>query len=248
VTVNPAVVPNITFTVGSATIGQSPFGITLTLSAPAPEDLTGTVTLTFTSNATNPLNNNPQVHFSNPSLTQYTFTIPKGSQTITLPNVEPGSVAGTIHIEVTDLRAGSDNVLPVPHPSTDIVVGKSKPVITTPGDYPALSLNGVTFANETANGFDIVIDGYSTPRDMQYATITFAARSGAQLDGNATFTVQLADLFNAYYQSQQGASAGSIFQGLRIPVTVSGDKTAIGSVTISLTNSVGTSDPVTKSR
>ncbi len=244
-TVRPAVVPPIALTVGS-TISLTPAGIVISLNAPAPEDLSGTVTLTFKSSATNPLDNNPQVHFTSPAGTTAPFTIPKGTQTITLPPIEQGSVAGTIHVEITDLRAGTDNVLPPARVFADIVVPGLKPVITN--QFPAASSAGLTFENETANGFDIVISGYSTPRDMSSATVTFTAVSGATLEGDATFTVPLSNIFTAYYQSARSTAAGSIFTGLRIPVTVSGDKTVIASVTVTLTNSAGTSDPVTKTR
>ncbi len=244
-TVRPAVVPPISVAVSSA-ISLTPAGVVISLGAPAPQDLTGTVTLSFKSTATNPLDSNPQVHFSNPSGTTFTFTIPKGSQNVTLPAVEQGSVAGTIHLQITDLRAGTDSVLPPASVFADIVVPGLKPVITN--QFPSASPGGVSFENESATGFDVVISGYSTPRDMTSVTLVFTPKSGATLEGDSTFTVSVANLFTSYYQSPRATAAGSIFTGLRIPVTISGDKDVIGSVTVTLTNSVGTSDAISKSR
>jgi hypothetical protein len=174
------------------------------------------------------------VHFSDPCLRLCTFTIPAGTQKVTLPNVETGTVAGTIHIQVTQLMAGDLSVLPSNPSSLDIVVPAVKPVITS-----------IKFDNQTANSFDIVLSGYSTPRNITSATVTFTARAGTQLEGDTTFTLNVSSLFTTFYQASKSTAGGSTFDGLRIPVSITGDINVIGSVTVTLTNSVGTSDPAT---
>jgi hypothetical protein len=49
-----------------------------------------------------------------------------------------------------------------------------------------------------------------------------------------------------YFESADGRYFGSTFE-LTQPFTFSGDGSALGSVTVTLTNSAGTSDPVSES-
>ena len=59
--------------------------------------------------------------------------------------------------------------------------------------------------------------------------------------------MQLADFFRTYYSGAASQIGGSTFV-LRIPVTVDGNKSDIGSVSVRLTNSVGDSDAATRNR
>jgi hypothetical protein len=79
----------------------------------------------------------------------------------------------------------------------------------------------------------------STPRDLTSATVNFTAASGATLTGT-TFTVQLSDTATAWFESPAGQAAGGAFD-LTIPFPFSGDPKAIGSVSVTLTNSKGMS-------
>jgi hypothetical protein len=106
----------------------------------------------------------------------------------------------------------------------------------------------MTFENETATGFDIVISGYSLTRDLTTATIAFSASAGASLEGSSSFSVDVSAIARAFYTSAASVPGGSAFTGLRLPVSVDGDKTAIGAVTVTVSNSAGASDPITKSR
>jgi hypothetical protein len=204
--------------------------------------LQGTVQLTFKSSGAIDLDN-PRAGFVDPGTQNVfrtaTFTIPAGSQTVSLPSIRQDTVAGTISVELVSLLDGIRDVTPLPHViAPPLVVPKIAPVITDVG-----------FQNETATGFDIVVSGYSTPRDMVSATVTFAAPEGASLDVSQGFAnIDLRTQFDAFYRSAVGMEAGSTFTGLRIPVTIDGDKTAIASVKVVLTNSVGSSEPFTKMR
>jgi hypothetical protein len=102
------------------------------------------------------------------------------------------------------------------------------------------------FANQTSTGYNIVIAGYSTPRDMSSDTVTFTAAPGATITGSAQFTQQVSSLFTSFYQTPAvSTKGGSTFGNLQIPVTISGDTSAIATVTVTLTNSVGQSPPFT---
>lgn len=238
--VNPAVVPPATVTPTVPKSILDPVTLTLTLTAPTPVPLAGIVTITFTSNAT-VTGNNPQVQFLSSAATQsgrqFAFTIPAGGSSITLPAIQQSNVAGTIHIEITSLTDNGRDVLTNPHPAADVTVPRLAPVITD-----------VSFANETATGFDIVISGYSTTRDLTTVNLTFQPRTGATLDGGTTFPVDVRNTLAQYYQTAAAANAGSSFTNLRIPITITGDKDSIGGVSVTLTNSTGTSDSVTKTR
>src|SRR5581483_2001755 len=152
-------------------------------------------------------------------------------------NIQQDTVSGTIRVEVVSLMDGDRDVLPQAHPFAEVIVPKLAPVITD---------GGVVFENETATEFDVVISGYSTPRDMGSAILTFAVKEDASIDGAATVTVDIRDLFIRFYSSPASITGGSTFTGLRLPVTIDGDKDAIGAVTVVLTNSAGSSDAITK--
>ncbi len=242
-TIQPPPIPTLTISgLTTPTNLFQPAFVGLQLAAPAPVMLTGIVQLSFTPNAFG-LSDNPQVVFEgrDASVTgrQFAFTIAPGQTTITLPAIQPGTVAGTIRLEVIQLMDGTRDVLPTVHPAGTIVIPQLAPVVA------ALD---VTFANETDTGFDVVISGFATPRDVKTVTLSFAAAAGATLDGNTSFTVDVSGLFSQFYGSAASQLTGSMFTNLHIPVVVSGDKTSIGSVTVTVTNSVGSATPITKMR
>ncbi|HEY1755508.1 MAG TPA: putative Ig domain-containing protein [Bryobacteraceae bacterium] len=199
--------------------------------------LTGTVQITFAPNAFG-ITDNPQVSFNGGSRTA-SFTIPPGQTSYTLPAVQQGTDAGTIQLEVTDLQQGGVEVLGTPHPSADLVIPRMAPVV---------AVTDVSFADETTNGFNIVINGYSTPRDMSSVTLMFTAASGQSLSGPTSFTIDVSALFTAYYSSAASQLVGSQWLNLNLPVTTTGSKAAIGSVAVTLSNSAGSSQTITLSR
>ncbi len=206
--------------------------------SPAPLlPLTGVVQLSFIPNAFG-VTDNPQVVFAGGGRTA-SFTIAAGQTNVSLPAVQQGTVAGTIHLEIVSLKQGNVDVLTTPHPSFDLVV---------PRLAPAIDATQISFANETANGFDVIISGFSTPRDVKSVVLSFSASPGATLNGSTSFTVDVSSLFSQYYSSAASQLAGSMFQNLDIPISVNGDKTAIGAVSVIVVNSVGNSTSVSKSR
>ncbi len=146
-----------------------------------------------------------------------------------------GTVAGVASVTLTGLRGGGVSLLP----------GQSSGQVTVPVLAPVLT--EIAFESETATGFTIVVTGYSTPRSLTSAAVTFNPRPGRQLTGSAGFTIDLTDTSRSYYQTPESQLGGSTFV-LRFPVTVSGDKADIGSVTVVFSNSVGASTAVTRER
>ena len=85
--------------------------------------------------------------------------------------IQQGTVAGTIQVQLVDLKQGSNEVLPTPAPLSTLIIPQQAPVITS-----------VCFANQSATGFDVLISGYSNPRSMTNVILTFQAASGAKAE------------------------------------------------------------------
>jgi hypothetical protein len=210
---------------------QPPLGIAIPSAYPLA--ITGTVTLTFTPDAPSP--DGGEVVFTTGGRT-VSFTVAAGSTQPVFsgatPAVQTGTVSGTITLTL-DLKAAGIDITPTPAPSTTIVVAKAVPKITT-----------ATVTGVTASGFNLVVVGYATSRDMASATVTFTAASGVTL-GSTSATVSLTSAFTAWYQSSTSAPYGSNFS-LTIPFTIANGTSAapLASVSVMLTNSQGNSTTV----
>ena len=215
--------------------------VMLMLDNPAPADLSGTLVLSFTANSLNTPANyvDPAMQFAAGG-TSISFTIPKGAKSATLPGngvFSPGTVAGTLTLTLTRLIAGIDNVLPSPPPSKSFTIAGTAPIITA---------NTVKIINGTAAGFTVEVIGFTTTRDIKSITLTFTTTQS--IDGGGTVTIDVSAAFNAYFASTAGLANGGTFK-LDIPFTISGaDANVITAVSVTLTNSVGTSQTVSGGR
>ncbi len=199
----------------------------VSLANPFPATLTATLTLTFapTSGA-----DDPAIQFSTGGRTAQ-ITIPAGSTAgITNVGVQTGTVAGTITI-TAQLFAGTANVTPTPAPSQTIQVTAGAPVITS-----------VT-AVRTSTGFTVSVTGFASNRDVDSGTFQFSASAGSSLQTTQLTTTDT-PLFTTYYGSSTSAPFGSEFT-LAQPFTVSGSTSSVLSVTVTLTNALGTSSSAT---
>ena len=157
-----------------------------------------------------------------------TFTIPAGT-TGPPPNAPvliTGTVAGTITITAS-LTAAGTNVTPSSPPTQTVTIAPSAPVITS-----------VKFTN-TGGGLSVVVIGYSTTREMQSGAFTFAPGMGSSLS-QSTITVQLGSPFATWYSSSGSNQWGGQFM-LTIPFSVTGNAADVISVSVTLTNTKGTS-------
>jgi hypothetical protein len=171
--------------------------------------------------------------------TTLSFSVPANSTAVPLPQngaVQLGSVAGTITVTLAQLRvSGTTTDVPMPSPpSVNITVPRQAPVIV---------VNSVLISGVTSSGFSVELDGYSPPRDLRGATFTFSAASGSQLQGQLAYTVQLPTESATWFASTDGRANGSRFH-LRVPFTLTGTASALGSVSVTLENSTGVSTPV----
>ena len=203
------------------------------LSSTYPLTITGTVTLTFTPNAVNAAND-PAVQFSGGGRT-LNFTIAAGQTRAfptTLPSIQTGTVAGQIDLTLSISASGQD-ITPTPAPVRSVTIARAAPKI-----------NSVQVVRVTG-GFNILVTGYSTPRQVTQAVFTFTPASGANLQ-TTQVTVPVDSAFTTWYTGTSSAQFGSAFLYTQ-PFTVQGNVSDITSVSVTLSNATGTSAAVSGS-
>ncbi len=200
------------------------------LSSPYSLAITGTITLTFAADAVNP-SDDPSIQFSTGGRT-LGFTIPAGQTSASWPsshNIQTGTVAGTITL-TPNFSAGGQNITPTPAPSRSVTIARAVPKI-----------NSVQVV-KTSGGFNVLVTGYSTPRQVTQAAFSFTATSGGNLQ-TTQLTVLSDSAFTTWYTGTSSAAFGSSFLYTQ-PFTVTGDLSAISSVSVTLSNAVGSSTAV----
>lgn len=202
----------------------------LTLGSPFPVAISGELVLTFAPDGTI---DDPAIQFASGGR-RVAFTIPAGSLDATLTasqvGIQIGTVAGTITITAS-MTAGGTNVTPTPAPSQIIRIPRAAPVIS--------SLR----VNRTATGFEIIVVGFATSREVTGATVRLQTSGSVQ---GSEFTINLTQPMQAWYQSAASTPHGSAF-ALTLPFNIqsgAGGGT-ITSVSVTLTNAVGTSAAAT---
>ncbi|MBL8211826.1 MAG: putative Ig domain-containing protein [Bryobacterales bacterium] len=210
--------------------------ITLSVSNPYPLPLSGTLTLTFASDAAVPVDD-AAVVFAN-GQRNFNFTIPAngtqaqftGGSGIAL--MQTGTVAGTIRLSAV-LRSAGQDITPSPAPVLESRLRRGVPVIVS---------NSVR-ATRVSGGLQVDLSAYATSREVTGATFRFTPAPGSALQ-TTELTVPLTEGAQRWYQSDQSRAFGSSFT-LSQRFNVTGDTTAIRSVTVTLTNAQGTSQSVT---
>jgi len=223
ITASPATVSaNVKATVDA---GQDD-SVTLTVS-PYPAPITATLSLDFTPTPPNTVAD-PAVLFPNNTTTDV-IQIPANS-TAAIPAIDfaAGSAAGTITLTIT-LTAGGVDITPASLTPVTVAVPAAPPVI-----------NSVTL-DRSGDTLTVAILGLSSTRDMTQATFNFTAAPGANLK-TTQLTVDLTTAFTGWYGSAPSDAFGTTFLYTQ-PFTLSSDANNIGSVTVTLTNSQGASQP-----
>ncbi|MBL8174504.1 MAG: putative Ig domain-containing protein, partial [Bryobacterales bacterium] len=201
--------------------------LSINIGAAYPVPIAATLTLTFTPDATNTADD-PAVVFSSGGRT-LNFTIPANATDAQLPAgfaMQTGTVSGEIRLALT-MRAGGADITPTPAPAVVGRVAKAAPTI-----------RAVT-ARRVAGGLEVVLTGFSTPRDITSATFRFSPAPGSSLQ-TSELTVQLTEGASGWYRSETSRPFGSQFTLTQL-FNVQGDTSAIASVSVTLTNSSGTS-------
>ena len=200
---------------------------TLAPGAAYPQEITGQVTLAFQPDASlaSPADD-PSIQFSTGGRTA-SFTIPANSTTPVSFSLQTGTVAGTITLTVSWQAGGA--TLPSPAALTQAIqIAPAVPFISAVG-------TGTTTA-----GFQVLITGFSNTREVSQAVLQFTPASGQTLQ-TTSLTVSLTSAATTWFQSSASDQYGSQFI-LTLPFTVTnGGASAIGSVSVQLVNSQGTS-------
>jgi hypothetical protein len=218
--------PPVTFTTLSPAPATQP-ALGIAIPSAYPLAITGTVTLTFTPDSPSP--DGQEVVFTTGGRT-VSFTVPANTTQAVFsgatPAVQTGTVSGTITLTLKLTAAGID-VTPSPAPSTTLKIAKSAPVIKS------------ATVTRTSAGFNLVVVGYATSREMVSAAVTFTAASGVTLSSGSA-TVSLSSAFTTWYADPTSAAYGSNFS-LTMPFTIANATSTapLTSVSVVLTNAVG---------
>jgi hypothetical protein len=143
------------------------------------------------------------------------FAIPANTSGISVP-LQVGTVAGTVTFRVASLVAAGNSIISSPPPSHSIRIDRLRPTI---------------------------ISASLTNRTAKQAIFRFTGAAGRNLQ-TSILTVAVSNGFTSWYQSQSSAIYGSQFL-MTQTFNVQGDINAIGSVSVTLTNAQGESDPKT---
>jgi hypothetical protein len=220
------VAPNLDFT-GLSETGepgrQLRFGITADHSYPL--TISGVLTLGFSAGGAD----DPAIQFSTGGR-KVEFTIPAGATQAAFPapwiGLQTGTLTGTLSLSATLSWEGTE--LAPAAAQRAIVIGTAVPMIT------AVSLV------QTTSGFNVLVTGQSNTREISQANFTV---EGATVDLPAT---DVAGLFSAWFANPDSLAFGGQFIYTQPVVVreVGGDTI---SVTVTLTNAVGTSQPAAAS-
>jgi hypothetical protein len=193
-----------------------------------PVDLVATFSLSAKSSLASGVTD-PNVLFSNGSTT-YSFTIKAATTTVPTIQLQAGTVAETITVPLV-LTASGVNVTP-----TNLV----PVVIVVP---PAVPSQTATTLTRSGNQLTVTVTGFSNTREIVQANFHFVAAAGASLT-TTDFTANVASVFATYFADPASVPFGSSFVYTQ-NFTVDGNASDIGSVQVTLTNTVGVSATAT---
>lgn len=205
---------------------SSQLRIDVVADVPYPLPLSGTLTLSFLSDAGV---DDPAVVFSNGQRT-VTFVIPANSTKLLMPGgiaLQTGTVAGRIRLGL-NLQRGTQEVTPMP--GVEGVVLRGAPVL--------LSITAKRLEQE----LEVSVAGFSTPREIQSATFRFSAAQGTSITASE-FQVALVEAAQQWYRNAASEPFGSSFTFTQ-RFRVTGNATVIRRVEATITNMQGTSSAV----
>jgi hypothetical protein len=235
--------PTVTVTGLFTNTGSQLVTSSVTLSVPVQEDVKGTALLTFTPDVPNAaIKDNPQVQFcggnagdplcgaaqKDPTnlLRLVPFTVRAGLASADLPPLVTSNVAGTIQIALNNLTVGPQTITAAPLRFT---LPRSAPAILS---TPQVSRSG--------QNIQIVLKVAASTCELTSAAAVFTATPGSQLDG-ASSTTSLSSLFQNFAPGAIDSThpIGGCAFTLTLPYSISGDPSVILTVSVTLTNSVG---------
>ena len=163
----------------------------------------------------------PRVRFSN-GYSSVPFTIPAGSRSVRLPVATTGTVAGLLEFRVENLRASGADFNGVVSPATTRIP-------------PAqASLTDACYVKNSAGGYDMMVTGFSTTRELDMALIEGATSKLQRVDVSG----YAAD----YFASTASIRSGGAFR-VTFPFTLSSSLSSLSTngIRITVSNSYGQS-------
>jgi hypothetical protein len=213
--------------------------LALTLAAPYPLPITGTLTLTFLSSV---FTDDPAIQFAAGGRT-VGFSIPANSTQAVFHGspsmpLQTGTTAGTIVVTPAFGLAGGFNLTP---PSVDTLN------LTIPQMAP--QVQAANIVSETLNSFSLVLSGYSTTRGLNQISIDIAGKPGSSF-ASSHLAIDVSAAAASWYRSTGAATTGGAFL-VAIPFNLQNGSTAddlvhlIQSLSVTVTNGIGASNAVT---
>ncbi len=141
--------------------------------------------------------------------------------------LQTGSVAGTIELSAR-ITSGDLDITPDPAPTRAVRIDRTAPVITN------VRLNPV------AGGFEVIVTGFSTTREVTSSTFQFTPAAGSRLEASQV-TVQTDAAAKQWFSDARSATFGSQFTFVQ-PFGL--QNATLSEVSVTLTNAQGTSQAV----
>jgi hypothetical protein len=199
--------------------------LNFTLPNAYPVDLTATLTISLQSSISSGVTDTQNVLFANGSNT-FTFVIKAGTTTVPTIQLSAGTVAETITVTPT-LFIGDVNVTPD---------GLAPATIDVPAQVPQTTTTTLT---RSGSQLTVTVIGFSNTREIVSAAFHFVPSPGATLT-QSDFSPAVNGIFSTWYAGEGSLTYGSSFTYTQV-FDVSDTAANIGSVQVTLTNTVGTS-------
>lgn len=210
-------------------------GFRVRLASAYPVQVSGEIALSFSSNAVNQADDPAMVFLSGGR--RATFTVPAGSTESAEIRFQTGTVAGTINFAVPTIRANARG--------GDIGMTSISNVGSTSVPRAAPVVRTACFASRSSSALSIQIVGYSNTRDLTQAVFSFTAEPGFVVQP-ASYTQLLSSTSGDWFRGA-GVAYGGQFTYTQSFTVSKGDLTKLSSVSVTLSNSAGSSSPVTVS-
>ncbi|HVP00135.1 MAG TPA: Ig domain-containing protein [Bryobacteraceae bacterium] len=230
--------PTLTITGAPPTSGfEQQLTITLSIGAAYPLDISGTMTLTFAPSVTPSAGvDDAMIQFSTGGRV-VTFTIPAGSTAAKFSGASSVAV-------LTGTTAGTITLTTVMQDSAGNPLGTTTKTIVDNAGVPFIS--SVSF-QQTTGGIVVTVVGFSSTRDMVSGDFTFAPATNVTFT-QPTITVPLTSAFTAWWSNTAQSNPYGTQFALTMPFSTSTPSVSAVSVKVTLTNSKGTSNPVSPSQ
>jgi hypothetical protein len=222
--------------------------IGLSLASPYPVSVAGTLSLTVSGAPVV----DPAVQFSSGGIAA-PFVIPANSPDAVFTNqgkqigLQTGTVASTITLSPTfATQAGAVNLTPDTPTTLRLTIAPAAPTLIAAQIGTVTTVTSTTTSAVTSS-FVLTVTGFSVTRSLSSFSVQFTPATGFSIP-TTQFKIDLTQLSALWFQSSASAAFGGEF-ALAVPFTFLGTppsgKTlldSIGAVSVSITNSLGTSN------